>query len=97
MFALDFLQISSQSNLSRNVEFSCKNGVMNFLVALSPIFRPTVNNTHGRIAVRYSGPQVSKDVQCDHTAVLISSENNVAMVRVCYRIVIPHSKTATEH
>ena len=69
---------------------------MNFLVALSPIFRPTVSNTHGRIVVRYSGPQVSKDVQCDHTAVLISSENNVAMVRVCNRIVIPHSKNFSD-
>ena len=69
---------------------------MNFLVALSPIFMPTVSTTHGRIAVRYSGTPVSKDVQCDHTAVLISSENNVAMVRVCNGIVIPRSKNFSD-
>ena len=88
--------MSSQSNLFRSVEFSCKNGVMNFLVALSPIFRPTVSNTHGRIAVWCSGPPVSADVRCDRTAVLTSSENMVAMIRVCNRIVIPRSKNFSD-
>ena len=96
MVALDFLQNSAQSSSFWSVDFSFENGVMDFLVALGTIFRPTASNTHGRIIVRYSGPPVSKDVQCDHIAVLISSESIVAMVRVCNRIVISRSKNFSD-
>ena len=91
-----FFETLGQSSSFWSVDFSGENGVMDFPVALGSIFKPTASNTHGRIAARYSGPPVSKDVRCDHTAVLISSENIVAMVRVCNRIVIPRSKNFSD-